>query len=111
MTIFQHRVRRERLQTNSFLAHTHLRNSAPSSRRPSSPPDDSQFSYVNRCAISDSMRTVLGTSSAGPNHSYGLGGRNHVTACTIHFPPTLREATFLPARHSNATSPPATTNP
>src|SRR5216684_5218066 len=98
MTIFQHRVRRERLQTNSFLAHTHLRNSAPSSRRPSSPPDDSQFSYVNRCAISDSMRTVLGTSSAGPDHGYGLGGRHHDADCTIHFTRTLRAASFLPVR-------------
>src|SRR5262249_38634813 len=70
MTRFQRRVRRERLQTNSFHAQAHLRNNAPNSRRPSSPPDDSQFSYVNRCAISDSMRTVcfLGASSAGSDH-------------------------------------------
>src|SRR5229473_5530159 len=59
-------------------------------------PDDSQFSYVNRCAISDSMRTVLGTASAGPDHGYGLGGRNHDADCTIHFTRTLRAASFLP---------------
>src|SRR5216683_5622170 len=98
MTRFQHRVLREQLQTNSFHAQMHLRNSAPNSRCPSSPPDDSQFSYVNRRVISDSIRTVcfLGTSSAGPDHGYGLGGRNHDADSTIHFTRTLRAAPFLP---------------